>query len=71
MSYFGKWECPVCGSTWSGSIGWIMPETDEKCKELLHNICGCDGRKDEPKPVGSFSICNFQSSEIRKQKYDK
>ena len=38
MSYFGKWECPACGNTWVGSIGWTMPKDLDA---FLTRICGC------------------------------
>ena len=38
MSYFGKWECPACGNTWVGSIGWTMPKD---LPSFLTRICGC------------------------------
>lgn len=72
MSYFGRWECPVCKSTWTGSIGWKFPETQELLDKMLHNLCGCDGAiEGAPMPELSFSVGNFESSDERNRKLAK
>ena len=68
MSYFGKWECPSCKSTWVGSIGWDKPE-GEQLKKMLHNICGCDGTiEDALTPEGSMSIMKFKHTKLSIEK---
>ena len=71
MSYFGHWECPACHSTWTGSIGWHMP-SEEELPNMLHNMCGCDGRIEGAKtPLLSASVMNFVQSEDRTQKLNR
>ena len=71
MSLFGKWECPNCGSTWSGSIGWEMsllnPENKDRLNRLLQTGCGCEPVDDPVYPEVSASCMGFVESEKRKQ----
>ena len=68
MSYFGNWECPNCGTTWTGSIGWSMPEDQEALNKMLHNICGCSGPIEGAKtPLMSSSVMHVVISEKRKE----
>jgi len=67
MSVFGSWECPNCGTTWTGSIGWNPPTDEEDLKNMLHNMCGCSGRiKGAATPEGSCSVMNAKISDKRK-----
>jgi len=67
MSVFGKWECPNCETTWTGSIGWNPPIDIEGRNKLLHNMCGCSGPIEGAEtPVISASVMNVKISDKRK-----
>jgi len=67
MSVFGRWECPNCGTSWTGSIGWAPPSDKEELDKLLHNMCGCSGRiEGAATPVGSCSVTQVKISDKRK-----
>jgi len=66
MSLFGHWECPNCGTTWTGSIGWQPPTDEEELKNMLHNMCGCSGPIEGAQtPVMSASVMNVKLSDKR------
>lgn len=69
MSLFGKWECPNCGSTWTGSIGWdfTLLDDQERLDRLLQTGCGCEPVDKPEYPRMSASCMGFEPSEKRKQ----
>lgn len=69
MSIFGSWECPNCGSTWTGSIGWDTSLLNDKDRlnRLLQTGCGCEPVDDPVYPEGSASCMGFVESDKRKE----
>lgn len=67
MSFFGKWTCPNCESEWVGSIGWIMPETEEDMNNLLQTMCGCEPVDNPIDPYMSSSVMEFEESDKRQK----
>jgi hypothetical protein len=69
MSIFGSWECPNCGSTWTGSIGWdfsILQDKD-RLNRLLQTCCGCEPVDNPVYPECSCSFMNGIESDKRKE----
>ena len=43
MTTWNWWTCPVCERKWYGSIGWFIPNKNnkEELASLLTKLCGC------------------------------
>lgn len=59
MSYFGRWQCPVCKREWVGGIGWKMPSDLD---EFLEKICGCSGKRLTDKELEDAKVLSFTTN---------